>query len=448
MYICRKINNSINNHKIIIMNIKFANDLIDFLYESPTAFHAVRNIKAALLRKGFKQLHRGESWNLEKGGRYFTTKNASSLVAFIVGTGKIETEGYKIIAAHTDSPALKIKPSPEMIGKGNYLKLNVETYGGPILSTWMDRPLSLAGRVALMSNNVIRPEVKYINIRKPIMIIPNLAIHLNRTVNEGKEFNKQKDMLPVLRLVKDEFEKDNYLKNLLASHLNVDAKDILDFDLILYEYEKGSVIGENNEFISSGRIDDLSMVHAGIDALFSSQTAKSTNVMVCFDNEEVGSGTKQGAASPFLKDILKRVTWALSTEKDAFYRAKINSFGISADNAHAIHPNLPENYDPVLQPKMNEGPVIKINANQKYTTDALSSATFEMLCKKAGVPVQKYVNKSDIAGGATLGSILTSQLDIRMVDVGSAMLAMHSIRELGGVDDHYMIKQVFDEFYK
>ncbi|MCF6365952.1 MAG: M18 family aminopeptidase [Bacteroidales bacterium] len=428
--------------------IKFANDLIDFLYESPTAFQAVRNVKAALIRKGFKQLHRGESWNLEKGGRYFTTKNASSLVAFIVGTGEIEKEGYRIIAAHTDSPALKIKPSPEMTGQGNYLKLNVETYGGPILSTWMDRPLSLAGRVSLKSENVMRPEVKYINIRKPIMVIPNLAIHLNRTINESKEYNKQKDMLPILRLVEEKFEKDNYLKNLLAKYLHVENDKIMDFDLNLYEFERGSIIGENNDFISAGRIDDLSMVHAGIDALFNSRTAKSTNVMICFDNEEVGSETKQGAASPFLKDVLKRVTWAQSTQRDAFYRAKINSFGISADNAHAIHPNLPENYDPVLQPKMNEGPVIKVNANQKYTTDALSSATFQMLCEKAGVPVQMYVNKSDIAGGSTLGSISSTQLDIRMVDVGNAMLAMHSIRELCGVKDHYYMKQVFDEFYK
>ncbi len=429
-------------------NIKYANDLIDFLYESPTSYQAVRNVKAALLRKGFKQLHRGGSWNLDKGGKYFATKNGSSLVAFILGTGEIETEGYRIICAHTDSPSLKIKPSPEMIGKGNYLKLNVETYGGPILNTWLDRPLSIAGRVALQSENPLRPEIKYLNIRKPILVIPNLAIHLNRQINDGKEYNKQRDMLPVLRLIEDKFQKDNYFINMIASHLKVEPKEILDFDINLYEYERGSIIGENKEFISSSRIDDLSMVHAGIDALFSSKPAKSTNVMVCFDNEEVGSATKQGAASPFLKDVLKRVTWAQSKQRDAFYRAKINSFGISADNAHAIHPNLPDNYDPILQPKMNEGPVIKINANQKYTTDALSSGTFMMLCKKAGVPFQQYVNKSDIAGGSTLGSILSSQLDIRMVDVGSPMLAMHSIRELCGVKDHYYMKLVFDEFYK
>jgi aspartyl aminopeptidase len=433
----------------MMTNIKFANDLIDFLYESPTAFQAVRNIKAALLRKGFKQLHRGESWNLQKGGRYFTTKNASSLAAFIVGTGEIENEGFRIIAAHTDSPSLHIKPVPEMIGAGNYLKLNVETYGGPILNTWLDRPLSIAGRVTLQSENPFRPEEKYVNFRKPLLVIPNLAIHLNRKINEGKEYNKQKDMLPIMQLiVKEEFEKGGYLKNMIAEQLNTEPDKILDFDLKLYEFEKGAIIGKNNDFISSSRIDDLSMVHAGIDALFSSVTGRSTNVVICFDNEEVGSGTKQGAASPFSKDILKRITWALNPDRDAFYRAKINSFGISADNAHAIHPNLPENYDPVLQPKMNMGPVIKYNANQKYTSDAVSSATFEMLCRKAGVPVQKYVNKSDIAGGSTLGSILTSQLDIRMVDVGNAMLAMHSIRELCGVKDHYFMKMVFDEFFK
>ncbi len=429
-------------------SIKYANDLIDFLYESPTAYQAVRNIKAALLKKGFKQLHRGESWNLEKGGKYFTTKNASSLVAFIVGNGKIENEGFRIIAAHTDSPSLKVKPSPEMIATGNYLKLNVEVYGGPILNTWLDRPLSLAGRVALQSKNPISPEVKYVNIKKPLLVIPNLAIHLNRQINDGKEYNRQKDMLPILRMVEDKFEKDNYFVNLLAKHLKVEAKDILDFDVSLYEYEKGSIIGENNDYISSGRLDDLSMVHAGIGAILDSNGSKPTNIMVCFDNEEVGSQTKQGAASPFVKDILKRITWAQSKEKDAYYRAKINSFGISADNAHAVHPNLSENYDPILQPKMNGGPVIKINANQNYATDSLSSATFEMLCKKANVPVQKFVNKSDVKGGGTLGSILSSQIDIRVVDVGNPMLAMHSIRELAGVKDHYHMKQVFDEFYK
>ncbi len=429
-------------------NIKFAEDLIDFLHESPTAYQAVRNIKAALLRKGFKQLHRGESWNLEKGGRYFTTKNSTSVIAFIVGTGEIETEGFRIVAAHTDSPSLKIKPEPIMTSPGDYIKLNVETYGGAILSTWLDRPLSVAGRVALRSTNPYRPAVKSLNIRKPVLVIPNLAIHLNRDINEKKVFNKQIDMLPIFGLVKENFEKKDYLRNLIAENINVEKEDILDFDLNLYETEKGSIIGEQQEFISSGRIDDLSMVHAGVAALFDSEAGKATNVMVCFDNEEVGSTTKQGAASPFVKDVLKRVTWALSDKRDAFFRGKISSFGISADNAHAVHPNFSEKHDAVSQPTINKGPVIKYNADQKYTSDALSSATFAMLCEKAGVPMQKYVNRSDIKGGSTLGSILSTQLDIRMVDVGNPMLAMHSIRELAGVSDHLYIKKVFDEFYK
>ncbi len=427
---------------------QFSNDLIDFIYASPSPFQAVRNVKAALLKKGYKELLRSDSWDIKKGDKYFTTKNDSSLIAFVAGTGNISEKGFRIITAHTDSPTLKIKPSPEIISKGNYLTLNVETYGGAILNTWLDRPLSIAGRVTLVSDNILEPIVKYVNIRKPLLVIPNLAIHLNRSINEDKTYNKQTDMLPIISLVDDNFEKKDFIKKFLAKYLNVPVEQILDYDLNLYEYAKGEIIGLNEEFVSTGRLDDLSMVHAGVDALLASNTNKATNVMVCFDNEEVGSMTKQGAQSPFLLDVLQRITWSLGKAKDAFYRAKTNSFGISADNAHAVHPNIPEKHDPVLQPKINGGPVIKINANQKYTTDAVSSAVFEMLCKKAGVPCQKYVNRSDIAGGSTLGSVLTTQLDIRMADVGNAMLAMHSIRELAGVKDHFYMREVFQEFYK
>ncbi len=427
---------------------KFATDLIDFIHASPSAYQATRNVKAALLKKGFKQLHRGESWNLAKGGKYYTSKNATAVIAFVVGKGEIEDNGFKIIAAHTDSPTFKIKPTPEMVAEGSYLKLNVEPYGGAIYSTWLDRPLSLAGRVVLKAKDPLNLDVRYINFNKPLLVIPNVAIHLNRQINKGKEFNPQVDMLPVLRLVTDKFEKEGYLIKLIAEKLKVEPSQILDFDLNLAEYEKGSIIGENEEFISTGRIDDLAMVHSGIDALLNSVAGQTTNVMACFDNEEVGSQTKQGAGSPFLKDVLKRISWALSTEKDAYFRAKTKSFGISADMAHAVHPNIPEVHDPITRPKINAGPVIKINANQKYTTDSISAGAFEMLCEKAGVPVQKYVNRSDIAGGSTLGSILTSQLDIRMVDVGNPMLAMHSIRELAGVKDHFYMKRVFEEFYK
>ncbi|MEA2041577.1 MAG: M18 family aminopeptidase [Bacteroidota bacterium] len=427
---------------------KFAQNLIDFIQESPGAFQAVRNIKAALLRGGFKQLNRSSNWHIEKEGKYFVTKNNSSLLAFTTGTGQVEEYGYKIIAAHNDSPGLKIKPSPEVTSQKNYLKLNVETYGGAILNTWLDRPLSVAGRIMLATENPLKPETKYINIKKPIAVIPNMAIHLNRKINDGKTYNKQKDMQPILRTVAEKFEHKNYLLKLIAEAAHTSVDKILDFDLSFYETAKGSIIGEQEEFISAGRIDDLSMVHCGIDALLNSTASKATNVMICYDNEEVGSGTKQGAASPFAKDILKRISWALSKSPSAYLRAKTNTFGISADMAHAVHPNIPETHDPILHPKMNKGPVIKYNANQKYTTDAESAAIFKSLCKKAKVPFQEYANKSDIPGGSTLGSILSSQLDIRMADVGNPMLAMHSIRELSGIKDHFYMRKVFGEFYK
>ena len=427
---------------------QLSHDLIDFIHASPCAFTAVRNIKAALLKKGFKQLLRSASWDLQKGGKYFTTKNDSSLVAFVVGSGKIEETGFRIITAHTDSPGLKLKPSPEIVSDGNYLKLNVETYGSPILSTWLDRPLSIAGRVTMVSENIMEPVVKFINIKRPLLVIPSLAIHLNREINEQKSYNKQVDMLPVMCLTDTDFKKEDFLKSIIAKELKVKIEDVLDFDLSLYEYAKGEIAGLNNEFISSSRIDNLSMVHAGIDALFDSDKNEATNIMVCFDNEEVGSMTKQGAQSVFFSDILKRLVRIFGKSNDSYMRAKVKSFGISADPAHAIHPNFPEKHDPVLRPKINGGPVIKINANQKYTTDSVSSAVFEMLCKKAGVPFQKYANRSDVAGGSTLGSVLTTHLDIRMVDVGNAMLAMHSIRELSGVLDHFYMRRVFEEFYK
>ncbi len=426
---------------------KFATDFIDFAYASPMPFQAVRNVKAALLRKGFKQLDRASSWNLEKGGKYFTSKNDSALIAFVVGTGKIEETGFRIIAAHTDSPGLRIKPNPEMKQNG-YLKLNIETYGGAILNTWLDRPLAVAGRVALTSNNPMRPEVKFVNINKPLFIIPNLAIHLNRSINEGKNINPQTDMIPIAGLVDSDFDSSDYFVSLLAERLHVEPHEVLSYDMGLYEYDKGTLLGDNQELISSGRIDNLSMIHAGIEALFGNEMPEATNIMAAFDNEESGSVSKQGAAAPFLKDVMKRIVNSQNKDAEAFYRSKMNSFGISADMAHAVHPNLPETHDPVNKPEMNRGPVIKVNADQKYTTDGRTSAVFKMLCQKAGIPYQEYVNHSNIKGGSTLGSILSTQVDIRMVDVGNPMLAMHSIRELAGVQDHYAMKLVFDEFYK
>lgn len=422
--------------------------LIDFIHESPSNFHVVENIESKLKENEFSELDLRQKWDIKKGGRYYVKKNGTAIISFVIGDGEIEEEGFRIIGAHTDAPTFRIKPSPEISVENNYLKLNVETYGGPILSTWLDRPLGIAGRVTLKSENPLYPNVKLLNINKPVLIIPNLAIHMNRKVNEGVELNKQKDMLPLLSLINEEFTKDNFLIKLISKELNVEAGDIIDFDLFLYEYEKGSVIGLNNEFISCGRLDDLAMVHAGIEALIDSKTSKATNVMVCFDNEEIGSSTKQGADSPMLKSILERIVYGLGKEKDDFFRAIYSSFIISADMAHALHPNQTEKHDPTNRPIINKGPVIKINANQAYTTDSDSDAVYEMICERANVPVQKFVNRSDVRGGSTIGPISSTHLDIRSVDIGNPMLAMHSIRELAGVLDHYYIKKSFDEFYK
>lgn len=428
--------------------LEFAKELIDFIYESPSAFHAVLNVKNILKDNGFTELKEEDKWEISKGGKYYVTKNDSAIVAFIAGTGNVEEDGFKIIGAHTDSPTFRIKPDPEMIAENAYLKLNTEVYGGPILSTWMDRPLSIAGRVTLKSSNVFYPETRFINIKKPIMVIPNLAIHMNRNVNAGVELNRQKDTLPLIALVNDQMEKENYLIKMLASELNVNVQDVLDFDLFLYEFEKGSIIGVNDEFISSGRLDDLSMVHAGITALTRVEASKATNVMVCYDNEEVGSTTKQGADSELLSKILERIVLCQGKGREEFFRSIARSFMISGDLAHAVHPNSPEKADPINKPVINKGPVIKIAANQSYTTDSNSCAVYEQICKKAGVPVQKFVNRSDAPGGSTIGPISSSHLDMRTVDMGSPIFAMHSVRELGGVMDHTYTTKSFEEFYR
>ena len=428
--------------------LDFANQLIDFIYASPTAFHAVDTVKGALQKHGFQELKEADKWSLSKGGKYYMTKNDSAIVAFTVGNGNIEEKGFKIIGAHTDSPTFRIKPDPEMTCEGSYVKLNTEIYGGPILNTWLDRPLAVAGRVTLNSSDILHPETRLVNINKPLLVIPNLAIHMNRDVNKGVELNGQKDTLPLLAQINDNLEKGNYLLSTLAAELKINSADITDFDLFLYEFEKGSIIGLNNEFISSGRLDDLAMVHAGLEALVRTGPSEGTNVLVAFDNEEVGSATKQGADSPFLSKILERIVIAQGKGREDFFRALAKSFMISADLAHAVHPNNSDKHDPVNKPLLNQGPVIKISANQSYTTDSASAAVYEAICRKAGVPVQKFVNRSDVKGGSTIGPKSATHLDIRSVDMGTPTLAMHSVRELSGVLDHTFVTKSFEEFYK
>jgi len=427
---------------------QFAQELIDFIYDSPTAFHAVVSARIMLEKQGFSELKEEDAWKLELGGKYFVEKNNSALLAFVVGKGKVEEHGFRIIGAHTDSPCFRIKPAAEMTVENHYVKLDTETYGGPILNTWLDRPLSVAGRVMLKGQDPFNPVAKLVNINKPILVIPNLAIHMNRNVNQGVELNKQKDMLPLMSLINENLEKGNYLVGAIAKELGVEQQEILDFDLFLYEFEKGTIMGLNDEFISSPRLDDLAMVHSGITAITRAEIKSSTNVVACFDNEEVGSTSKQGADSQLLSNLLERIVLSMGGDRQDFFRAIAKSFMISGDLAHAVHPNVGEKHDPQSRPVINKGPVIKLSANMKYTTDSNSAAVYAGICKEAGVPVQYFVNRSDEAGGSTIGPISASHLEMRSVDMGTPILAMHSVRELGGVLDHTYATNSFVKFFE
>lgn len=427
--------------------LDFARNLIDFIYDSPTAFHAVDSVVKVLAAEGFVELKENEKWNLSQGGKYYSIKNGSAITAFIVGSELPCKAGFRIIGAHTDSPSFRVKPCPELTSENTYVKLNTEVYGGPILNTWLDRPLAVAGRVVLKGENPLTPIEKHVNLNRPLLIIPNLAIHMNRNVNAGIELNKQKDTLPLLALVNEELEKDCYLLNLIAGELKVDKAEILDFDLFLYEYEKGSIIGLNEEFISSGRLDDLAMVHAGLHALITAKVSKATAVLVCFDNEEVGSSTKQGGDSELLSNILERIVLCTGGNREDFFRAVASSIMISADLAHAVHPNSGEKHDPINRPVINKGPVIKISASQSYTTDSFSCSIYEEICRASEVPYQKFVNRSDERGGSTIGPISSTHLGMVSVDMGSPILAMHSVRELAGVRDHSYTTKTFTKFY-
>lgn len=426
---------------------KLSEELIDFIHNSASPFHAVDTMAGQLEKAGFKALNLSDEWRLTKGGKYYLSRNGSALFAFIIGSGEPEVEGFKILAAHSDSPTFRIKPDPEIDSDNHFVRLNTEVYGGPILMTWLDRPLSIAGRVSLRSNQPLWPDNRLVNFNRPLLIIPSLAIHLNRTVNEGIELNRQKEMLPILGLAKGKNVGHGMLKRMLAKELGVADEDILDYDLSLNEYNRGCIMGYDNEFISAPKLDNLAMAHASIKGLLESKPGKSTQMVAIFDNEEVGSLTKQGADSPLLRNLFERILLQLGLSGEKIQRTIYQSFMISADMAHSVHPSHTEKYDPVLHPLINRGPVIKITANQKYTSDADSIAVFVQICEKAGVPYQKFVNHSDIAGGSTLGNISSGHLDIRTVDVGNPMLAMHSVRELAGVEDHaYMIK-AFSTFF-
>ena len=424
---------------------RYIDDLMTFMDKSVINFFAVKTMRERLDAEGYTCLDATAKWDVKPGGKYYVVKNHSAIFAFAVGVGGA-TAGYKIISAHSDSPCFRIKPNPEMVS-GGMLKLNTEVYGGPILYTWFDRPLSIAGRVLLRGENPLHPKTRFIKIDRPLLTIPHLAIHFNRAVNDGNPLSRQKDMLPVIAKVNEAMEKDNFVLRLVATELGVEPDEIIDFDLSLFDTTPACLVGYRNEFITSGRLDDLSMAHAAMTALLESEDNAMTRVMAIFDNEETGSGTKQGAASPVLDHILRRVIACLGGNEEDYLRAIAASFMVSADNAHAVHPNYVEKQDPTNHPVLGGGPVIKINANCKYMTDADSAAVFKTICDEAGVPCQYFVNHSDVAGGSTLGNILTSQIDLRGVDMGNALWAMHSVRETASVDDHIFAIRAFTRFY-
>lgn len=428
------------------------NRLLKFLDASPVNFLAARNIACELEQNGYRRLDPQQPLGeLKAGDKVYVTKNDSSVYAFRLGRKPLAETGFHMICAHSDSPTFRVKPHAEMTGEGGLVRLNTEVYGGPILSTWFDRPLTLAGRVIVRGKDAMSPETMLMHVRRPLLQISNLAIHFNRQVNDGVKLSKQKDMLPLLGLINDELEQGNLLMNVIVEELSkqrpVSHEDILDFDLYLADTQPACTFGVHDEFISSGRLDDLSMCFAGLEALIAAPESDTTQVLAIFDNEETGSQTKQGAGSPFLASMLMRIARQQSGSEEAYWQAVERAFMISADNAHAFHPNYAEKYDPTNHPMLGGGPAIKFNASQKYASDAVSAAIFAEICRKAGVPCQRFVNHSDVAGGSTLGNILASTVPLRGVDMGNAILGMHSCRETGSVADHAYCVRTFTEFY-
>ena len=421
-------------------------NLMDFLKKSPTAFHAVANLRAELLEAGFTELPERTRWNLTQGGCYFTTRNGSSIIAFRVGSA-LKDPGFLVTASHSDSPCFKIKENAEVRVANHYVQLNTEGYGGMICSTWFDRPLSVAGRALVREKNEDGSEryvTKLIDFDRDLLLIPNVAIHMNRKVNDGMTYNKQIDLLPLLST--GEMEQGEFRK-LVAAEAGAEEKDLMGCDLFLYSRTQPTVWGVNNQFLSAGRLDDLECAYGNLKGFLQGGCEKNIQVYCCFDNEEVGSLTKQGAASTFLSDVLYRIASGLGMDDEDYRCMTARSFMLSCDNAHAVHPNHPEKTDVANRVFMNEGIVIKSHAGQKYTSDAVSVALFRGVCEKAGVPVQFFANRSDEAGGSTLGNIAMAQVSMNTVDLGLAQLAMHSAYETAGVDDLGYLEAASAAFY-
>ena len=421
------------------MYIETTEKLLDFIEKSPTAFQAVDEMQKRLTENGFEVLSEKEYWKLIPGGKYLVTRNNSALIAFCIP--EKESRVFHIMASHSDSPSFKIKENPEIKVDNSYVKLNVEKYGGMLMASWFDRPLSVAGRVIIRRNGGLKE--KLINIKRDLVMIPNLAIHMNREANNGVSYNPQKDLQPLFAVGNT----DRTLLEIIAEQTGVKKEDIISHDLFLYNRMPGTIWGADKEFVSSARLDDLQCAFASMEGLLRAQNHESIAVHCVMDNEEVGSGTKQGAASTFLKDTLLRINMGLGRTYEEYLMTLAGSFMVSADNAHALHPNYTDKTDPTNHPVLNKGIVIKFNANQKYCTDAVSAAIFKELCTKAGVPYQTFVNRSDIAGGSTLGNISNTQVPMNTVDIGLPQLAMHSPYETAGVKDTEYLVRAAEELF-
>ncbi|WP_195599178.1 M18 family aminopeptidase [Longibaculum muris] len=420
---------------------EISKELVSFIQKSPTAFHAVEQMRSLLKDNGYEELLEGRKWHIEPGHRYFVTRNNSSIIALNLGT-QLDNYSFNVAASHSDSPTFKLKENAELEVRGKYTQLNTEGYGGMLCATWFDRPLSIAGRVLVKEGDSYI--TRLLKIDRDLVLIPNVAIHMNRAVNDGFAYNKQVDLLPLFGGTET---KAGDLKALIAKELNVNEEDICGEDLYLYNRMSPSIWGAHEEFISSPQLDDLQCAFTSLQGFLKGSNDQSINVFACFDNEEVGSGTKQGAASTFLYDVLHRINNALGKDDEDYYRALAASFMLSADNAHAVHPNHPEKTDVNNCVYMNEGVVVKSHAGQKYTSDGVSIAVFKGICEKAGVPVQFFANRSDVVGGSTLGNIAMAQVSMNSVDIGLPQLAMHSSYETAGIKDTYYMIQVMEEFF-
>lgn len=430
-------------------NLKNIDDLLELVEQAASPFHAVKAGIEQLEEAGFAPLEIATEWGLNQGGKYYLNHHDSTLVAFTVGEQFNYNEGCRIAAAHSDFPCLRIKTNPD-IQKEKYAQVNVEVYGGAILNTWLDRPLSVAGRVVLKSDDIFHPIIRFIDIKKPIFVIPNLAIHLNHGVNKGIELNRQTDMLPigaVLEEISKELNEQQYFMNFLARELHIEKEDILDFELNLYVAEQGDVIGMDQSLISAPRLDNLTGVQAVLTGLIEGTRAEGVNVGVLFDHEEIGSRTKQGAGSIFLYTVLEKIFCSLGRTRLRFQEELLDSMLLSVDVGHAFHPNQGKKNDPTNKNFLNGGISIKEACSQAYATDSEAIGIVQQICEAKEIPYQKFVNRSDGTSGSTLGSIASTMLPIKTVDVGVPLLAMHSARELMGVKDQIALVDLVRAYY-